>query len=268
MQSYGQLFRQHVGNFMQRHQLWPRSTDSDAWVAISGGMDSMCLLHVIKSLQRERGGRGTVKAVSVDHRSRPGGESGRDVAFCRRQCQRWEIPFYGRELPERVAGGNREHRWHQLRGQLWRQLLGPGELLYQGHHLDDSLEWHLLGMLKSSSRYIPGIPVVNDFVHRPLLCVSRAQIARYVGEEGIPFVEDSSNEDVGIERNFLRQTMAPLAGPLSQIPQALRNETGAVGQGPDGGGGRWRELRDGLGGILLWSWDARRMEEGDENSNC
>ena len=199
---YGRKFRGHVRKFMDHHGLWPGKVRS-CWVALSGGVDSMSLLHVLLTLRRERGVE--IKAFSIDHCHRS--NSGEDVAFCRNQCERLGVPFKSFQLTGGIRD-NLEHRWRQMREGVVQEFLSSGEILYQGHHLDDSFEWYLLGQLKSSSREIPGIPLVNAYLRRPFLCVSKSQILRYAREEGVPFVFDKTNQDPRFERNDLRQSIA------------------------------------------------------------
>ena len=246
MKNYSQAFRTHVWRFMDERGLWP--TGGNAWVAVSGGVDSMVLLHVLSRLQEKL--RVNIEALSVNHRSVP--HSAKALEFCREQCQRWGIPFEGIEISQEVSA-NREHQWRKLRREAFGQVLSAHDLLYQGHHLDDSLEWSLLGQLKSSSRDIPGIAIISGHIRRPFLCVSRAQILRYAREEGIDYMEDPTNSNLDFERNFLRHSTTPWR---ERFPKYLKHyalrQNARYGMPQEGS---FQQLRDTLGGQLFWSWE-------------
>ena len=250
-QGYAWKFRRHVQAFMDSHGLWPEG--KVAYVAISGGVDSLCLLHTLIHLKRAQDFCWV--AVSIDHHSRP--ESSRDLEFCQRQCAQWGVAFKSFQLPQKVLS-NREHHWRELRRDIFRNLLSSGEVLYQGHHLNDSLEWNLLGQLKSSGQNIPGIPLVNGGIRRPFLCVSKAQILHYAQCENISFVEDVTNQDWGFERNYLRRSIAlwERRFPKYLKHYAQRQNDWAQGRGVHvlGEAGEFRRLRDAWGGELFWSW--------------
>ncbi|MCY4645202.1 MAG: tRNA lysidine(34) synthetase TilS [Bacteriovoracales bacterium] len=254
--SYARRFRRHVAHFMETHALWPKK-GAKVVVGLSGGPDSMSLLHVLLSLRgRYFPDSPRPHAFCIDHRFRKG--SGEEVEFCRRQCEALGAPFQSVEMGESPSS-NREHRWHRLRLDIFGDHLLAGDLLYQGHHLDDSFEWFLLGQLKSSSRQIPGIPLVSGFIRRPFLCVTKAQILRYAREERVPFILDESNGDERFERNYLRRTIASWKRPFPkylkhyaqrQNDLAQRRSVHVLGQRGD-----FHRARDGFGGRLFWSWE-------------
>ena len=213
----------------------------------------MALLHVLAALRREQGLE--LRALTIDHLSRA--KSSRDVQFCRQQCECLQIPFSSLQIPEKISS-NREHRWRQEREQIFKALLAPGDVLYQGHHLNDSWEWYLMGQLKSSSRYIAGIPLINGHLRRPFLCVSKSQIIRYAREQSIPFVRDLSNRDEQFERNSLRKSTASWERRFPKYLKhyAQRQNDWAYQQSLHAlkQSGSFHYLQDQFGGQLFWSW--------------
>lgn len=205
--AYRALFFKHlwrfIGNVTKPHELMGPHA-----VSVSGGMDSMALLWLARSLERQ-GKIGTVRAIFVHHGTRPGqNEEGHLVEkFCRQEG----IPFTMLRAQGLTAGGaNFENLARKKRRALIDEELKKGETLWQGHHLDDSFEWNLMQRFRSSNlKASLGIPVRNGLIVRPFLCVTRAQIKRLVRFEGIPYAEDPTNMDLKHDRNYLRHRIVP-----------------------------------------------------------
>jgi tRNA(Ile)-lysidine synthase len=107
--------------------------------------------------------------------------------------------------------GNFEAVARKVRRQLLKNELRGPELLWLGHHLDDSYEWSLLQRYRSSQpKSSLGIPVRNGPIVRPFLCVSKDQLRSLARRESIPFMEDPTNRNIRFERNFLRGELIPL----------------------------------------------------------
>ena len=249
--NYVQKFHRHIRQFMDSHGLWPQG--GEAWVALSGGVDSMALLHVLASFRRKQGLK--LKALTIDHCSRE--ESARDVEFCQKQCEHLGVPFWNQKLSEKFLS-NREHRWRQGRQKICQTLLAPGEVLYQGHHLNDSFEWYLMGQLKSSSSNIVGIPLIHSYSRRPFLCVSKSQILLYAQKRNISFVQDVSNQDQQFERNYLRHSISSWERRFPKYLKhyAQRQNDWAHQQSAHTlkRRGHFYHRRDEFGGQLFWSW--------------
>ena len=246
---YAHSFHRHVLQFMDAKNLWPLSSPKRAWVALSGGMDSMCLLHLLVALRKER--ELDLVAVNVDHLSGAWSVQARD--FCREQCASLEVPFVSYPLPSRFVGvgSNREHLWRQGRRVILGGLGKSGGRVYQGHHLNDSFEWYLLGQLKSSSKKIPGISLCHGPFCRPFLCVSRPQIESYAREKQISFITDPSNKEMSLERNFLRHSME---GWQQVFPKYLKHYVLRQNASLREGGSRFYRYQDAFGGWIYWSW--------------
>lgn len=195
--------------------------------AVSGGLDSMCLLDLLDRWCRERDGR--VVAAHFNHRLR-GTESDRDETFVRDWCATHDIPFVSgsgdvRGLAER-EGLSLEEAARNLRYAFLRQeaeKLGPRIRIYTAHHADDNAETILFNLIRGTGvAGLTGMAYQQDGIYRPLLHVARAELADYAAAYGIPHVEDSTNGDPdAAARNYLRLEVLPR---LKQInPRAVEH---------------------------------------------
>lgn len=193
--------------------------------AVSGGLDSMCLLHFLTTW-----GQGiSVTAAHFNHRLR-GAESDRDEAFVRDWCGAHDVPFVsGRGDVRALAAENglsleeaaREARYAFLREQKARLHC---QWILTAHHADDSAETILLNLLRGTGlRGLCGIPQYRDDLFRPFLQVSRETLAAYAAENRIPYVEDSTNALDDAARNVLRHQVLPVLKALN--PRTVENMT-------------------------------------------
>ena len=206
--AYRSLFFKHVkrflGNVASKKELSGPHT-----IAVSAGIDSMTMLWVANTLSKE-GFLGPVRAVFVHHHTREGQDLDRDLI--QKFCEDEGISFTQLDA-EGLSGeiANFEARARLIRRELCIENLREGELLWAGHHLDDSFEWNLMQRHRSTNpRSTIGIPVRNQRIIRPFLCVSKAQIKRLATFEGIPSREDPTNSDIKYDRNYVRQLIVPL----------------------------------------------------------
>ena len=195
--------------------------------AVSGGLDSMCLLDLLDRWCRERDGR--VVAAHFNHWLR-GTESDRDETFVRDWCAAHDISFVSgsgdvRGLAER-EGLSLEEAARNLRYAFLRQeaeKLGPRIRIYTAHHADDNAETILFNLIRGTGvAGLTGMAYQQDGIYRPLLHVARAELADYAAAYGIPHVEDSTNGDPdAAARNYLRLEVLPR---LKQInPRAVEH---------------------------------------------
>lgn len=180
---------------------------------LSGGADSVCLLHALRTLAPEYGVR--VAAAHYNHRLR-GGESDRDAAFAASLCRDWGVPLYpgGGDVMTyaRQQHLGTEEAARTLRYAFFEQCADtlPGCRIATAHQADDNAETLLLNLLRGAGlRGLGGIPPVRGRVIRPLLSVTRAEIDDYLQAQSLPHVEDSSNGTDDYLRNRLRHTVLP-----------------------------------------------------------
>ncbi len=178
--------------------------------AVSGGMDSMCLLHLLHTAGV------SLCAAHFEHGIR-GGESLRDMDFVRRYCGDNAIPFVCEQgdVPACAArsGMGTEEAARTLRYEfLERQRLAQGcELIATAHNLEDNAETLLMHLIRGSgAKGLSGIPRQRGHIIRPLLDVSRRDIERYMAENNVPHVEDSTNRSEDYTRNLIRSRLMPL----------------------------------------------------------
>jgi len=177
--------------------------------AVSGGSDSVAMLHCLLTLQEALGI--TVTAAHFNHHLR-GAESDRDEAFVRSLCQSWGVPLRlgGGDVAARAleTGESEEEAARALRYAFFDALDCK---VATAHTADDNLETVLLNLLRGTSlRGLCGIPSVRGRIVRPMLGVTQAEVDEYLQENGLSHVEDSSNGENACRRNRLRHEVLPL----------------------------------------------------------
>ncbi|MGC1336727.1 MAG: tRNA lysidine(34) synthetase TilS [Candidatus Binataceae bacterium] len=187
------------------------SRDSLILVALSGGADSVAMLHALLDLRGLFGYR--LAAAHLNHRIR-GAEADRDEAFVRELCSRLAIDL----VVERAEGldaamPNLEEAARDARHDFLRRTaerLGAKHVAL-GHHRDDQAETVLLRMLRGAG--IAGLGAMDEAgpnrIVRPMLSLSRQDIRAYLHAIGALFVEDSSNESATLMRNRIRHELIP-----------------------------------------------------------
>ena len=177
--------------------------------AVSGGADSMCLLHVLWSRGYD------VTAAHFEHGIR-GEESLRDAKFVETWCKEHNIPFVieHADVPAcaEKSGMSLEETARELRYDFLNRAaekLGADRIL-TAHNLDDNAETVLFNLVRGSGAAgLCGIPESRDKILRPLLHVSRTEIEAYLKENNIPHVEDSTNRRDDYTRNRMRHRVMP-----------------------------------------------------------
>lgn len=197
-----------------------RLTEPDApppryLAAVSGGLDSMCLLRFLLDWTAEKGG--SVFAAHFNHCLR-GEAASRDEAFVRDWCRQNGVPFARGEGDVRAyarhEGLSVEEAARRLRYSFLEKTAASKKCgwILTAHHADDNAETMLLNLVRGTgSRGLSGIPAIRGKIARPFLRQTRAQLARYAEENGIPHVEDETNQDPGAaSRNLVRQKVMPV----------------------------------------------------------
>ncbi|HEY6572136.1 MAG TPA: tRNA lysidine(34) synthetase TilS [Candidatus Eisenbacteria bacterium] len=187
-------------------------------VAVSGGPDSMALLHFM--LAWAKGAR--VIAAHVNHGLR-GAESDEDAAFVRKQAEAWgaEAEIVAAALPARararaaegaaVEADARRARYAALREIAERN---GADRVVTAHTADDQAETVLLRLVRGAglrglAGMAPRARVHGIRVARPLLSVSRRQVLAYVDRLAIPYRRDATNDETVAARNYVRHEIVP-----------------------------------------------------------
>ena len=200
-------FLSRVKQFIDQNQLL--SANDVIFVAVSGGRDSMALLHVLHAIRTAY--PFSLLAVHVNHGLR-GAESDDDAHFVRQVCVKLDVPLKVTKLSGFTLRSP-EEKLRDARYAFFEQVLKeqPGARLATAHHLNDQLETVLMRLFHGSGvKGLTGIPVVRGPYIRPFLDVTREQISAYCRDEKIDFREDSSNGDTTKLRNRIRHELFPV----------------------------------------------------------
>lgn len=171
------------------------------WVAFSGGRDSTVLLHALRHVPG-------VAATHIDHGLND--DSAAWARHCARVAADLGVGFEARRVCV-ATGGNREQAARRARYGAWGKLLRPGDVLALAHHADDQAETRLWQLL--TGREPGGMPVERRLgggrLVRPMLGIRRAAITACAEHYGLRWIEDPSNEDLSLDRNYIRAHILP-----------------------------------------------------------
>jgi tRNA(Ile)-lysidine synthase len=180
-------------------------------VALSGGPDSVALLHVLSRLQREM--KLTLAALYVNHHIRPRAAK-REEEFCQKLCdklgvtltiERADIPVLARKQKKGLEETARDFRYALFENQA--RLGGYGKIAL-GHHRDDRVETILFRILRGTGRTgLMGMPIKRGKIIRPLYHVTKEEIYAYLKKHRLPFRVDQSNTSCDFARNYIRNKL-------------------------------------------------------------
>lgn len=191
--------------------------------AVSGGKDSMAMLHVLHTLSEPMGF--SLSAAHMNHKLR-GAESRRDEEFVSRYCAENGIPCTVEEADvpayAETHGLGIEEAARTLRYDFLQKLSSTAKIA-TAHTAEDNLETVLMHLLRGSGLHgLTGIPPKRGRIVRPLLPVSRREIKAYLSENNIPHVEDSTNARNDCLRNRIRHSVLPLlAAENPNLPEQV-----------------------------------------------
>ncbi len=197
--------------FAEKHNMLPRG--AHVLCAVSGGADSMCLLSMLNEYAQS--GAIRISAAHFDHGLR-GEESDRDAEFVRLFCADNDIPFFfGAAKVRAYAEANGlsiEMAARELRYEFLRRTAQKIEAdrIATAHTADDNAETLIMNLVRGSGlKGLCGIPPVRGNIIRPILFMTRAEVLDYLNSNGIPHIEDSSNDEDIYLRNRLRHKVIP-----------------------------------------------------------
>jgi tRNA(Ile)-lysidine synthase len=179
-------------------------------VAVSGGADSVCLLHLLVELAEPW--NLALSVLHVDHRLRAT-ESRQDAEFVRALAARLGLPFHLCELDLSSRGGNLEQDARNARLAFFHEQLrtGHADRVALGHTRNDQAETVLFRFLRGSGTAgLSAIrPTTEEGLVRPLIEIERNDIEGFLRERKIPWREDSSNSTTDFARNRIRHHLLP-----------------------------------------------------------
>lgn len=181
-------------------------------VAVSGGLDSTALLHALADCPpiRERG----LRAIHVHHGLQADADAW--AVHCEQACAALDIALQVVRVDvDPASGDGPEAAARDARRAAFARALGENEVLALAHHRDDQAETFLLRALRASGP--DGLAAMrgwrrfgSGWLWRPLLGVPRSELLAYARHHRLRWIEDPSNDDTRLDRNFLRQRVLPL----------------------------------------------------------
>ncbi|MGM9619510.1 MAG: tRNA lysidine(34) synthetase TilS [Oscillospiraceae bacterium] len=235
--------------------------------AVSGGLDSVCLLHFLRGLAEKEGFR--LAAAHYNHRLR-GEDSEADARFVEELCARWGVPCVAGEGEVKQTAAERgwslEEAARNCRYDFLRrtaEALGA-ERIATAHQAEDNAETVLLQLIRGAgSEGAGGIPPVRGPFVRPFLTVSRRELEGYAAAYDLPYREDASNADLRFARNRIRHEVMPVLTELNPnaaqaigraaavrrqeselLSRIAEMELGELREEPDGCGAARRRFRE------------------------
>ena len=193
-------------------------------VALSGGLDSVVLLHLLHQLQKTH--HYTLKASHVHHGLSKNADKW--VKFCEKLCTKLSVPLdvHYIKLPQKkslgIEGEARRLRYEKL-------LQSKTDLVVLAHHEDDQAETFLLQLIRGAG--VKGLSSMAHFddsrrLWRPLLNTSRTDIESYAKKHQLKWIEDESNQNIDFDRNFIRSKVLPiLKNRFSHIIKVISRST-------------------------------------------
>ena len=179
----------------------------------------MCMLHALKSAESERNIK--VYCAHFEHGIR-GEQSKSDALFVEKLCEKWDIPFvmgsanvpeYARENRTGIEDAARRLRYEFLENERERLCL---DYIATAHNADDNAETVLFNLTRGAgAKGLCGIPQTRGRIIRPLLKISRAEIEKYLADNGIDHVEDSTNALDEYTRNLIRHRVMPVLNGIN-----------------------------------------------------
>lgn len=194
-------------------------------VAVSGGVDSVSLLHYLQARENEYGY--VLSAVHCEHGIR-GEESLSDARFVQTLCAKYGLSLrvFSEDCPMRAKRDKQslETAARAFRYECFETLLKEGavDFIALAHHKNDDAETVLFRLMRGTSLTgVGGMSEMNGKIIRPFLSWTKAEIEEYARENGLNYCVDSTNKETDATRNKLRLEVLPLMEKA--VPNAAEN---------------------------------------------
>lgn len=201
-----------VHDFLDKYNI--KTAESPYIVAFSGGYDSMCLLHALKTISAQR-----IIAVHLNHNWR-GNESLQEEIHCKEFCKNIGVEFYSEKLADSVP--KTETAARDARYEFFEKCAKKynTKIVFTAHNANDNAETLIYRLAKGTAiDGLSGIAPIRDIYYRPLLQTLRSEIEEYCKELELLPNSDSSNLNIKYMRNHIRHNIIP---QLEQInPDAV-----------------------------------------------
>lgn len=185
--------------------------DATLCVGLSGGCDSVVLLHLLSRLGLGR----RLQALHVHHGLSPHADAW--AGFCLSCCEQWDVPCaVNRVAVDRASGLGLEAA---ARAARYAAFAATGaSCVFLAHHAGDQAETLLFNLLRGAGvSGMAGMPAERDLqgirLLRPLLAATRADIESYARQENLRWISDESNDDTHFSRNFIRHEVLTVIKP-------------------------------------------------------
>lgn len=192
--------------------------DGSVLVAVSGGRDSVALLHLTHRIGLR------LEVAHLDHGIR--GDSSEDAAFVRELCVGLNLPFHTERVDvytiAQKRGWSLEEAARKLRYDFLTRTARSidARAILTAHTQNDNAETVVMQLLRGTAR-ATGIPARRDRILRPLLTTARAELEAFLHEQKLTWIDDPSNLETQFTRNWVRLEVVPLLA--SRYPNAIQS---------------------------------------------
>ncbi|MDG1166456.1 MAG: tRNA lysidine(34) synthetase TilS [Candidatus Thioglobus sp.] len=208
----------------------PFLIDKNIVIALSGGIDSVVLLHFLNSHYP-----GNIRAIHINHNL---SKHSKDWSlFCKELCHKQDIEFKSIDIniktSSNVEENARKKRYNSLKSEL-----SKNEVLCTAHHQEDQSETFLLQLFRGSGvAGLASMPKMKSFadtfLYRPFLNISKQLIVDYATKNNLDWVEDDSNINLNFKRNLLRLEFIPklesgFEGVIKNISRSAYHQSEAL----------------------------------------
>jgi tRNA(Ile)-lysidine synthase len=181
-------------------------------IGLSGGPDSVFLLHALAPLREEK--KLTIIAAHLNHEWRA--EAEKDEQLCHHVCHQLNIQFISKKMSELNAtfkfNGSKEEIGRKARRHFFESLAREytAQAIALAHHADDQMETFFIRLIRGASLAgLAGMKAKDSLYIRPLLGIKKAEILEYLNEHQITYAIDASNESTDYLRNRIRNSVIP-----------------------------------------------------------
>ncbi len=194
-------------------------------LAISGGADSVCLMHILLSL-------GYKLELAHCNFNLRGIESNEDEEFVKKLSNVYKLKLHiqsfdtekysiQKSLSTQMAARELRYKWFKK-----LKIKQKAKYIILAHHNDDDIETYFINLLRGTGiKGLLGIPIKKDCFIRPLINFSRLDIERYISINNLEYRDDSSNSSLKYLRNKIRSKLLPLLYEINpNLKQTLLNE--------------------------------------------
>ncbi len=205
------LFCDVLASLIPRSDVGASGKPFSILVALSGGPDSVALLHLIHAAGQRM--RFAVEAAHLNYKLR-GEDSDQDEQFCRKVCRELGIKLHVQltDLTMRKRGSNLQAEARRVRYDYFEKIRSRHKsmLITIAHNKTDNVETILMNLARGAGTFgLSGIEPVSGYVIRPLLDFSREDILGYLQKHHFPYRVDRSNLEDKYTRNKVRQQLLP-----------------------------------------------------------